>query len=387
MNILFDHQIFSLQRYGGISRYFFEIIRQISQHQNINIELALDYTDNSYILNNSNILPFSPAKNYNKFLKGRNFKGKSQLHFLLNNLGLIDHPILDNKFYAIKRLNNSRFDIFHPTYYDPYFLQYLRKKPFVLTIHDMIHELYFENIYKAHSTIIESKKTLAKQANKIIAVSENTKNDIIRLLEIDENKISVIYHGSSLTIDENYWEKLPDNYILFVGDRHTYKNFQFFLQSISPLLIKDKDLFLICAGSLPFNKTESELILKIGVEHRVVHKKIDSDIALANLYRNALCFVFPTLYEGFGIPVIEAFSCGSPVLLSNRSSLPEIGGEAAIYFDPNNTESIQESVKKVIYNKVLAENLRTQGYLQLKKFSWYECANQTINVYMDVLQN
>ena len=389
MKVLYDHQIFSSQKYGGISRYFFELIKQLDAMDNVSYDLPLKYSNNFYLLNNPDLFHVQRDEKTDKFFYGMDFKGKAKIHRFLGRMSIVEHPMISNLNTSVRRLKESDFDIFHPSYYDDYFIKYLNKKPFVLTIYDMIHEIYVAKHFKKSNKLILRKRELINKASHIIAISENTKKDIIEIYNIDEKKISVIYLGNSLNYNRSKVMDLPvpDNYILYVGDRHAYKNFEFFIRSIQLLLLADKKLFLVCAGSVNFTVKEKSLISGLGLTEKVIHLPLIDDAILMNLYNKALCFVFPTLYEGFGIPVLEAFACGSPALLSNTSSLPEVGGDAALYFDPEDAGSIFDAVKKVVYDRELADSLRKKGYKQLQNFSWEKCAVETKKVYEKVLKN
>lgn len=387
MRIAFDYQIFSLQKYGGISRYFFELMKQFNKMDDVSYHLALKYSNNFYLLNNPELFNVVKDLKTDEFCHGLQFRGKARLHRLLGRMSIVEHPLISNLETSVNILKKSDFDIFHPTYYDNYFLKYIGKKLYVLTVYDMIHELFAEKIPQFHDITISWKKVLIEKASHIIAISQNTKKDIVDLYKIDENKITVVYLGNSFYFNESVKTNTltPKNYILFVGNRSAYKNFEFFIKSIKPLLLKDKYLYLVCAGSVSFTTEEKFLLTQHGLTDKIIHFPLIDDTVLMNLYNGALCFVFPTLYEGFGIPILEAFACGSPAILSDTSSLPEVGGDAALYFDPEDTESILEAVKKVVYNRDLADNLRKKGYEQLKKFSWEKCAEQTLKVYSSLL--
>lgn len=387
MKVLYDHQIFSAQKYGGISRYFYELMNRFSKMCGIHYDLALKYSRNYYILSNPGLFNVLEDTKTDRFCYGIQFRGKAKIFDLLGRLSVLDNPSINNLKNTVDILNKSDFDVFHPTYYDDYFLNNLKRKPFVLTVHDMIHEIYSDRLFSKSNSIVSKKRELMHKASRIIAVSENTKKDIIKICGVDKNKISVVYHGNSLNPDgsKNVDLPVPDNYILYVGDRHAYKNFVFFVTSIKPLLLRHKELFLICAGSVNLSLKEKRFLAQHGLADKVVHLPITRDDQLAYLYGRALCFVFPTLYEGFGIPVLEAFACGSPAVLSKTSSLPEVGGDAALYFDPADADSIHETIKKVIYDSNLANSLKEKGYEQLKKFSWEKCASDTFEVYSSVI--
>ncbi|VVB53208.1 D-inositol-3-phosphate glycosyltransferase [uncultured archaeon] len=367
MKILYDHQIFASQIYGGVSRYFFELMKNFNKTRDIEFELSLRYSNNHYIEN----AEFSKHKSF--FLPEK-FIGQNKFCSFLN-----QNP-------SKKSLLKQDFDIFHPTYYDPYFLEHLGKKPFVLTIHDMIHELYPEMFSRKDNTS-ERKKLLLQKADKIIAISESTKRDILRFNNIEENKIKVIYHGNPLekkngSIALNM--KLPDNFILYVGNRGGYKNFDFFLSSIIPLLKNDESLYVVCAGGGKFRGSENHRIKELNIKNKVLHYSIDNKI-LSCLYQKARVFVFPSLYEGFGIPVLESFSCGCPIALSNTSSLPEVAGNAALYFNPIDEFSIRETISKVIYNEEIRKELQSKGFEQLEKFSWEKTAKETAALYRELI--
>ncbi len=386
MKILFDHQIFSTQNYGGISRYFCELIKYLGKNANVAWDLALKYSENTYLKNSSLPIKIHKGQTKEDFCFGIQVAGKGTIHRALTRIGLAHNSEVLNKVISIEKINERKFDIFHPTNYDNYFLSYLKHKPFVLTIYDMIHELYSGKYFRTNDSTIGFKRSLAERADKILAISENTKKDILRFYRIDEKKISVVHLASSLCCtDDLSDEESPLKYILFIGDRCLYKNFQFFLKAIAPLLAADEKLLLICGGSLPFNRSERILIKALGFENKVIFKSIQSDVTLTQLYKNALCFVFPSIYEGFGIPVLEAFSCGCPVVLSHTSSFPEIAGDAGEYFDPMDANSIHQIVKKVIYNVELRNKMIFKGYLQLKNFSWEKTALETVAVYKTLI--
>jgi len=367
MKILFDHQIFTSQIYGGISRYFFELMKNFRNNDEVECELSLRYSNNYYLKELDN-LP------YKTFFKRHSFKGKYRL------LNIINKKISE------KYISKGDYDLFHPTYYDPYFLDFLNGKPFVLTILDMIHEI-FPEIFPLKDKTSERKKLLAQKAAKIIAISENTKRDIIKFLGIGENKIEVIYLGNSLKIKKDIKTiniKIPEKYILFVGSRRGYKNFELFIEVISPLINDDNKLNIVCAGGGKFNNKEIEKLKNLKIKDKVFYYS-GSDSILAYLYQKAVAFIFPSLYEGFGIPVLESFASGCPVICSKTSSLPEVAGDAVIYFDPTDKLSMLNSIKKVIYDDELRKQLMDKGIERVKEFTWKKTAEKTKKIYEEIL--
>lgn len=173
---------------------------------------------------------------------------------------------------------------------------------------------------------------------------------------------------------------MPENFILYVGKRNTYKNFLFLIEAFNTLAATNRTLALVCAGGGKFTREEQRKIAKYHLTGRITHVQVD-DTALSYLYTKAQAFVFPSLYEGFGIPILEAFACGCPAVLSKKSSLPEVGGDAARYFDPENAESLVATLAEVLEDKKLSGSLRIKGFERIKLFSWEKTASMTIETY------
>jgi len=354
MNVLYDHQAF-MQKYGGVSRYYTSIIKEFNNEDNIKPILPYFYTDNAYYPNKKILLKF-------------NIKGK---YILYNEI---------NKIISKKYLTNKSFDLLHATYFDTYFLKYYNG-PFVITIHDMIHDI-FPNMLSDKQTS-DKRKYLAQKATKIIAVSQNTKNDILKYIKnIPEDKIEVIYHATNLTYINNERPFFTDPYLLYVGERHSYKNFIFFLKSIKDIL-RRYNINLICAGGPPFTKIEKKLFAEENIVSKVIYVPIFTDKQLSNLYNNAIAFCYPSLYEGFGIPILEAFACKCPVIISNTSCFPEIAQDNVIYFNPLNKNDIQESIRYILNNPSIREKLIIKGYNRAKDFSWKYSAEKTKHTYLN----
>ena len=386
MKLLFDSQILDEQKYGGISRYFSEIFTELDR-ENISYRVPITYSNNEYINNVPRFKKQDLIKNYNKRIINKiDFKYKGFLRKYYDYLDPTSNFNLSKKF-----LKKGDFDIFHPTYYHYYFLKYINDKKFVLTIHDMIHELYPEYFKLDRGKTAKKKKRLALKADKIIAVSENTKKDIIKFYNLPPEKINVIHLASSIDLSGKIEaiEKLPNKYILFVGSRHGYKNFLFFVKAISKILIEDRKMFIVTTGGYSgknnFSTQENKIFTDLGIKNQIIQYPVN-DEQLKYLYKNARCFVFPTLYEGFGIPLLEAFSCECPAVVSNSSSLPEIGGNAAEYFNPLASDDIIRAVKKVAYNDDIRNKMISEGLERLKNYSWEKTVKKTIETYRSILK-
>jgi glycosyltransferase involved in cell wall biosynthesis len=192
-----------------------------------------------------------------------------------------------------------------------------------------------------------------------------------------------VHLASSLhAASDNFTPPVKD-YLLYVGNRNLYKNFIFMTEALAPLLLKYPGLHLVCAGGGAFTNEEKEKFKQLNIADRVKYIFID-DTILAGLYTHARAFIFPSLYEGFGIPTIEAMGCGCPVIASNRSSVPEVGADAALYFNPSDRDEISHAVERVISDDHLQQQLSTKGYERAKAFSWYKTASETLNVYQQI---
>jgi glycosyltransferase involved in cell wall biosynthesis len=383
MKVLYDHQIFESQKFGGVSKYFGELIHHSGTIDEFKHEISIMHSDNDY-LKLLEQAPYSPLPKRPSAYKGNNnnkfFAAKRIVNrfFYMQKLSKCFNK---NKAGSVQKIDNQDFDVFHPTYYDDYFLKYIKNKPFVLTVHDLTHQIFPE--YFSPKWIDKSKEML-ENARRIIVVSENTKKDLMDFYEIEKSKIDVVYLASSILegAKMNLSASMPQNmerYLLYIGSRASYKNFYFFVQAIVPLFRADRDLFLLCTGDV-FTEDELFFFAKLGISANVKYIYARED-ELPYIYQNSIAFVYPSLYEGFGMPILEAFACGCPVICSNASSFPEIAGDAAIYFEPKNKQSIYKAVYSMLNDNVLRKAMIVKGFLQLGKFSWLKTATQTQEVY------
>lgn len=363
MKVLYDHQMFSLQKYGGITKYFCELIKNYPEGHSY--YLSLLFSDNQHLKDDSAF--------FRKFYLPVPSRESRLKHIVRDNSYSINNQ------YSRYCLKHKDYDLFHPTYFDPYFLG-LTKKPYVITVHDLI-AFKFEEVYRKDYQMSRM-TTLVNKAARVISVSENTKNDIVTILKIDPEKIDVVHHGFNRAAPSES-RNAHGRYLLYVGTRKAYKNFSRLAHSFSRLIEKDDDLRLICVGA-PFSAEELAELKKLKIENRTIAMGV-SENQLNNLYSNALAFVYPTLYEGFGMPVLEAFANDCPVCLSNTSSLPEVAGSGGVYFDPTDIDSITSSISKVIYDTRYAGEMIREGNKRLNQFSWVKCADQTIKTYQTAI--
>ncbi|MFH6999042.1 glycosyltransferase family 4 protein [Flavobacterium sp. FlaQc-57] len=359
MKILYDHQIFSFQMHGGISRYFIELIKGLPG--NYKYEISVLFSENVYLLEEKKTFSLKPF-----FLKSTI---RIKLYKYINLL------------YTNYRIKKGNFDVFHPTYYYDYYVG-KTKKPFIVTVHDLIPELYQDIFFSANHNLLIQRKKVIENATRVIAISENTKKDLVEFYKIAPDKIDVIYHGPN-TFKKDKIENKWGKYLLYVGSRESYKNFDFFISSISNLLSRYEDIKVICVGS-KFTNKEIKFLEDLGLYNKIISIQADNT-TLYQLYSNAICFVYPSLYEGFGMPILEAFDCGCPVVMSNTSSMPEVAVDSGIYFDPKDSHSIATNIEKVIVDSDLRSELISNGYKRLNYFSWDKCVEETQKTYLKCL--
>ncbi len=391
MKVFYDHQIFTLQDYGGISRYFVELMK-LMKH-----DIDVDFILPNLFSNNQNLkeLELEEVKqfiSYSRFLK--NYKSDKRLiaYKICRKLGFLIDAERKNEENADRKIRNLDFDIFHPTYYSPYFMDVLKKRkiPYVLTVYDLIHEL-FPNYFLDAKEVIERKKICIENADLILAISQSTKKDLMQIYRIPEERIVVTHLASSFsgsydkTTESISKELIGKEFILFVGNREIYKNFAFSLESMSPLFRENQVLKLFCIGGGDFNDRELDLIEELGLKNRILYFPLISQSQLFCFYKYAKIFLFPSKYEGFGIPLLEAMHAGCIIACSNTSSFLEVAGDAAFYFDPSDSNSILNNVKKALEDNFQRETLKKKMKEQSLNFSWESTYKETIKGYKKLL--
>lgn len=364
MKVLYDHQSFTGLTYGGVSRYFFELMRSFAKRPDVEFELSLRLSNNEYL----------DQVSFSRHLRYRNLARSQNVNRMASVL---------NRLYSLQRIMAGRFDVFHPTYYHRYFLNAIGNRPFVLTFHDATSERYGNHYPAIYQGLYDLKKQLIRRADCVISVSEFSKQELLRYFPVNPDKIRVIHLGTTLSEQASasvQHPALPFEYLLYVGKREFYKNFDSFFRAIQPVLHQHPDLHLVCAGGGSFTPAEQALFHAARLANRVHYRPV-TDAGLLSLYRHAQAFVFPSLNEGFGIPVLEAFSGGCPAVLSDRSSLPEVAADAAVYFDPEDDQSMADAVERVLTDSALRDDLRRKGTDRLRHFSCDKTAQQTLAVY------
>lgn len=386
MKILFDHQAFVMQTHGGVTRCFAELYKHLPSK--CRARFSVLESDNAYLSEMG--IGHPVGYSYQHFIMPFHWPYKGKMFTAYNRLigrGRDYHRDykLYNKAESIRLLKKGNYDVFHPTFFDDYFLPYLNRKPFVLTIHDMIPEL-FPQYFHRDDFQIEKKKILAPLASAVIVVSENTKRDVIKILNVPEEKVHVIYHGCSFPKTSKSIPLFDKPYLLYVGDRYGYKNFELFAKHIEPVLKRHQELLVVCTGK-SFTGEESKNLEHLNLKGRFIHHWISNNNDFYSLYHNAVCFVYPSAYEGFGIPILEAYQADCPVLLNRASCFPEIAGDAAVYFEiTNNHSNLSEQFEKLYtMTKSERELLLERQRNRLKRYSWEKSSMKLAEVYRSVL--
>jgi glycosyltransferase involved in cell wall biosynthesis len=280
-------------------------------------------------------------------------------------------------------------DLFHAT---EHLLLPLTNCPSVLTVHDLVFQVYPERHKLLNRWYLRTALPLyCQRATRIICVSEHTKNDLIALWGIDAEKIHVVYeatdpHFKPISPEEVAVARarygLPERYLLTVGTIEPRKNLNRLMDALAIVRRQRDDVKLVIVGRLGWLYQDFLNKLEYS-EHReaVIRLGFVPDGDLPAVYQGALATVYPSLYEGFGLPMLESMACGTPVISSRAGSLPELGGDAVRYFDPLDVEEIAAALRSVWHDADLRHSMRERGLARAGQFSWQRAARETLDVY------
>ncbi len=363
MKIIYDGQIFSRQKFGGISRLYTELINNLSNIEELDITLLGRFHINNY-LENSDIKILSKSL-FLPFMS----KLPSQINGIINR--------------SYKLYETHQCDIYHETYFDSFKASLSSNARRVVTVYDMIDEKFSDNSIRS-KTIIKNKKKAVKRADHIICISESTKKDLVDIIGIDPDIASVVHLGSNLAPKHSkilyQTTHMTRDFILYVGPRSGYKNFEVLINAFANSNHIKQKFSLIAFGGGAFNKNELKLIKKSNVSAMQLS---GPDELLTSLYSEAFVFVYPSKYEGFGIPPLEAMQLGCPVICSKVSSIPEVVGDAGLYFINDNPESLKECIELML-ESIIRDSYIEKGYKRSRLFTWNKSANKTLQVYRKI---
>lgn len=374
MTIGIDCRLYS-PKFTGIGRYVFELVQQLVRQDR----------ENHYILyfNQPEFDAFQvPNERWQKKLVN------------------IRHYSMDEQTRFAWFLNHEPVDLIHFPHFNA---PVLCKKPFVVTIHDLTLHYY---PYKSYTPRWTPKKALeifvyrqlmgriARKAQHIIAVSENTKNDLVREYQLSSEKISTVYEG----VPEHFQKAseaeiqavlgkfaIRKPYLLYTGVWRSHKNLLRLLEAFKRITDSGQDVQLVLTGKKdPVYPEIPEAIKRFSLQERVVLTGFVDDTDLIALMSGATVYVFPSLYEGFGLPPLEAMQLGVPVACSHISSLPEVCGDAAMYFDPKNVQEMADKVLFLLKNQQVRQEYIEKGKKNVERFSWSQMASQILDIYRKI---
>jgi glycosyltransferase involved in cell wall biosynthesis len=359
VKILFDHQIFASQVYGGISRYFTEVGARVAAISGVEASVLCPLYVNAYL-----DVP-SPLR-----VHGRRVRRLGNSAIAMRTLNATLSPWWKSV--------RSGVDVYHETYFSRIDIA-PKGAAKVATVHDMVHEK-FPGAFPPLDRTRDAKRAAILRADHVICVSDNTRRDLLEWIPLDPAHVSVVHHGSSMQSTQALPASQRERRLLYVGGRGTYKNFPAFLQAFAASRLRKEGFAILCFGGGVFSPHEQQDIARLGLAGTVTQQS-GNDSMLEGLFGTSTALVYPSLYEGFGIPPLEAMSCGCPVLCSGTSSLPEVVGNAAEIFDPSDPDSIRAALEAVALSPARAQALITAGYLQAARFSWETAATETLAAY------
>lgn len=355
LHAFFGPEIWQLQDQGGVSRYFGELIRNMSK---------LGTNTTAFLPNSKN--------QYAKLIP-------------LENRYYVEDQSEENLIAISKELRHQSDirGIYHATYFSANDLKKIENANLstVVTVHDLISEKFPEKKLLKRPRFSLTKKTI-RNVKHIICVSRNTKNDLLDYYDVPEEKVTVIYLGSNLQTSKSNRKKPSQKvpYLLFVGKRRGYKNFDTLLRAFSEIHTLKMNFQIVAFGGGAFERSEVETMKSLGIERNIVHISGD-DAVLSAFYEGAFALVYPSLYEGFGLPPVEAMNLGCPVIASNKGSIPEICKDAVLYFNPYDKDDLASILEESLGNPEIMNQKIISGRKVSREYTWEKTAFETNQVY------
>lgn len=367
LRVLFDDEIFSTQLEGGVSRYFTHLVEELPA-AGVTPLLPFRLTCNRHLAQSPAFSGWQPPR----------FPGSRRVIRAINQLG------------SRAALDRGRFEIWHASWYDGAALARVRAQPakrVVATVYDMTPEVMPQAIAAGIGDPHAGKLAIVEAADLVVAISAATKADLLRFSTVPADRVRVIHLGVG---ERLLWRPslghpagLPDRFLLFVGKRGGYKNFDGVAPALAALMAATPDLHLVCIGGGPLSTAELAPFQTAGAQDRVGQIQAD-DPTLAWCYAHAAAFLFPSRYEGFGLPILEAFINRCPTVLAECSCFPEIGGDAAIYFNPDRPDTLVDQLGRLIADDATRQSLGEAGSLRARDFTWQRTAEAHAALYREL---
>ena len=363
MRVAIDEQIFTLQPYGGISRMFASLARQFFARPELSVELLplAAPVINRYVLDDD-------------FLRERLAVREARSEYR------------SAARYFTRVQPRRGLNVVHNTFYLPNGLASYPGARRVVTVHDMIPEIMPHT--RRRLDFLTLKKRYVKNADHVICVSEATRSDLESIYGTLQVPVSVIHHGVDprFSSDAPALSAIPHPYVLFVGQRGHYKDAALLMNAFAKIADGHPDMTLLFVGGGAFTAHERSHLRTLGIDDKTLQTSL-ADVHMPSVYAHATAFVFPSRFEGFGIPVLEAFACGTPTILAQATSLPEVGGDAALYFEPGDASELAEHLLRILSDDHLRSQLSHRGRQRAHLFTWEKAAEKTAAVYREVMNH
>jgi glycosyltransferase involved in cell wall biosynthesis len=368
MRIAFDYQVFLFQEYGGISRYYSRLASSLNSVEGVEARIFAPLHRNAYLAE----LPAG-------MVKGRDVRHWRKSKKLFRVINATSSRLL---------MRMYRPDVVHETYYSSISVA-PKGVPVVVTVHDMIHER-FPAMFPRKDQTSKLKRAAVEKADHVICVSENTRKDLVEHFGTAREKVSVVHHGfAEFRREVDAGDRLipiaEKPYFLYVGQRSGHKNFDRFIRAFASSRALRQGYGVVCFGGGVFRQEEWNTFHELGLEEAQTVQVCGDDSALARCYKHAFALVYPSLYEGFGIPPLEAMSLDCPVISSSSSSIPEVAGPASEYFDPASIDSIRAGLERVAMSSDRRTELVRLGRGRYQQFTWQRCAQETLAIYKSLI--
>lgn len=361
MDLLIDDQMFVMQERGGITRYFTQLMREFSSLPDVDVVTPFKYVVNEHLT--------------------EAFPGRYRR--LPRPYKVPMSPLLDVLNWRHRRSAGS-VDLIHHTYYRAGHLRDHPEAKRVCTVYDMIPELYPDLFPMGNPH--RDKQRFTEACDAIFCISENTKQDLLRIYGKQDKPVFVTYLG----VDQRFFARpathplTGQRYVLFVGSRKGYKNFVLLANAFSKLAPGFPDVQLVCVGGGGLGASEASLIRDLNLSRRV-HLCSPSDNELPAYYAHASAFCFPSRYEGFGLPLVEAFAAGCPVVVADTPCLVEIADGAAEVVGADDDDSLADILSRLLVDSSYRDKLVQTGRQRAASFTWRETAKRTVDAYRSVI--